>query len=222
MNESAIDVRQLEKGFGGVRAVDGLSLQVRRGESVAIFGPNGAGKTTAISILLGLLTPDAGTVSVCGVEPRRAVARGCIAAMLQKGGLMPGVKVVELVGFVRSLYADPLPLDRVLETAGLASVAGRQVDRLSGGQDPAGALRARTGGQPGGLWMPLAILPGALRTIGLALLLTYATALVLSGIHAAARFHSLAVGLLQPPVIVASQGAYLGGFVRGLSARARR
>ena len=169
MNESAIDVRQLEKGFGGVRAVDGLSLQVRRGESVAIFGPNGAGKTTAISILLGLLTPDAGTVSVCGVEPRRAVARGCIAAMLQEGGLMPGVKVVELVGFVRSLYADPLPLDRVLETAGLASVAGRQVDRLSGGQDPAGALRARTGGQPGGLWMPLAILPGALRTIGRAL-----------------------------------------------------
>ena len=98
---------------------------------------------------------------MCGVEPRRAVARGCIAAMLQKGGLMPGVKVVELVGFVRSLYADPLPLDRVLETAGLASVAGRQVDRLSGGQDPAGALRARTGGQPGGLWMPLAILPGS-------------------------------------------------------------
>jgi ABC-2 type transport system ATP-binding protein len=54
--------------------------------------------------------------------------------MLQEGGLMPGVKVAELVGFVRALYPHPLPLDRVLETAGLTALAGRHVDRLSGGQ----------------------------------------------------------------------------------------
>lgn len=62
------------------------------------------------------------------------MASGHIAAMLQQGGLIPGVKVVELVGFVRGLYPNPLPLDQVLETAGLAPLAGRHVDKLSGGQ----------------------------------------------------------------------------------------
>jgi glycosyltransferase involved in cell wall biosynthesis len=66
-----------------------------------------------------------------------------------------------------------------------------------------------------------ALAGGTLRTVGFALLLAYAMALALSGIHAALRFHSLAVGLLQPPAVVASQAAYLGGFVRGLSERAR-
>ena len=58
---------------------------------------------------------------------------------------------------------------------------------------------------------------GAWRTAGLVLLLGYAAALVLSGLHAAFRFRSLAVGLLEPPAVVASQGAYLAGFLRGLA-----
>jgi len=116
---TAIEIHDLHRSFGTVRAVDGLNLTVGKGESVAILGPNGAGKSTTIAMLLGLLAPDAGSVAVWGMPPGDAVAGGHIAAMLQEGGLMPGVKVAELVGFVRGLYPDPLPLDRVLETAGL-------------------------------------------------------------------------------------------------------
>ena len=118
MTPNAIEIRDLHRSFGTVRAVDGLDLAIGKGESVAVLGPNGAGKSTTIAMLLGLLAPDAGSVAVWGMPPAEAVARGHIAAMLQEGGLMPGVKVVELVGFVRSLYPDPLPLDRVLEAAG--------------------------------------------------------------------------------------------------------
>ncbi|MEA2567108.1 MAG: type transport system ATP-binding protein, partial [Actinomycetota bacterium] len=134
MTPNAIEIHDLHRSFGAVRAVEGLSLTIGKGESVAVLGPNGAGKSTTIAMLLGLLAPDAGSVAVWGMPPGEAVARGHIAAMLQEGGLMPGVKVAELVGFVRGLYPDPLPLDRVLETAGLTALTGRHVDKLCGGQ----------------------------------------------------------------------------------------
>jgi len=134
VTRNAIEIHDLHRSFGTVRAVDGLDLTIGKGESVAVLGPNGAGKSTTIAMLLGLLAPDAGSVAVWGMPPAEAVARGHIAAMLQEGGLMPGVTVAELVGFVRGLYPDPLPLDRVLEAAGPASLAGRRVDKLSGGQ----------------------------------------------------------------------------------------
>jgi len=122
----------VSKRFGAVQAVDGLSLTVARGETVALLGPNGAGKTTTISMLLGWL--DAGAVRVLGASPHQAVAAGRIAAMLQDGGLMPGVKVAELLRFARSLYPHPLPLDQMLAAAALEGLAGRRVDRLSGGE----------------------------------------------------------------------------------------
>jgi hypothetical protein len=65
----------------------------------------------------------------------------------------------------------------------------------------------------------LAAVGGSLRTAGWALLLAYAAALLVSGVHAAVRFHSALVGLLEPPAVVASQLAYLVGFVRGLTGR---
>jgi ABC-2 type transport system ATP-binding protein len=62
------------------------------------------------------------------------VAHGRIGVMLQDAGLMPGVRVGELLGFTRSLYSAPLPLRDLIESAGLESVLGQRVDRLSGGQ----------------------------------------------------------------------------------------
>ena len=124
MTGYAIEIHDLHRSFGAVRAVEGLSLTIGKGESVAVLGPNGAGKSTTIAMLLGLLAPDAGSVAVWGMPPGEAVAGGHIAAMLQEGGLMPGVKVAELVGFVRGLYPDPLPLVQVLETAGLTALPG--------------------------------------------------------------------------------------------------
>src|SRR4029077_2417788 len=64
---NAIEIHDLHRSFGSVRAVDGLNLTIRTGESVAVLGPNGAGKSTTIAMLLGLLAPDAGSVAVWGM-----------------------------------------------------------------------------------------------------------------------------------------------------------
>lgn len=96
--------------------------------------PIGAGKSTAISLLLGLSAPDAGSVEPFGAPPEQAVRAGLAGAMLQEGRAVPRVTVGELVGFVAGRYPDPLPVARALELAGIAGLAGRRVDRLSGGQ----------------------------------------------------------------------------------------
>ena len=68
-----------------VHAVRGIDVSIDRGETVALLGPNGAGKSTTIDMVLGLTTPDAGTVSLLGEPPKKAVAAGRVGAMLQTG-----------------------------------------------------------------------------------------------------------------------------------------
>ncbi|MFE0510233.1 ATP-binding cassette domain-containing protein [Streptomyces sp. NPDC058964] len=122
------------KTYGAVRAVDGVDLEIARGETVALLGLNGAGKSTTISLLLGLHEPDAGTVELFGSVPERSVRAGRVGAMLQEARAVPRVTVGELVSFVASRYPAPMPVARALELAGIASLAQRRVDRLSGGQ----------------------------------------------------------------------------------------
>ena len=90
---AAIELRDLRKSFPGttdpVRAVDGLDLTVAPGEIVAFLGPNGAGKSTTIDLLLGLATPDSGTVTVFGEAPEDAVQAGRVAAEMQSAGCCP-------------------------------------------------------------------------------------------------------------------------------------
>ncbi|WP_436763289.1 ABC transporter ATP-binding protein [Streptosporangium sp. V21-05] len=130
----AVSLRDVTKRFGAVRAVDGLSLDIPAGQTVALLGPNGAGKSTTIGLLLGLLAPGSGTVRVFGDSPENAVRSGRLAAMPQEGGLVPRTTVRELVGFVSGTYRSPLPLDEVMATAGLEGLADRRMERLSGGQ----------------------------------------------------------------------------------------
>jgi ABC-2 type transport system ATP-binding protein len=125
---------QISKSYGTVLAIDAVSLNVDRGEVVALLGPNGAGKTTAISILLGLLDADTGTASLFGGPPHDAIAQGRVGAMLQDGGLMTGVRVAELLVMLRSLYPEPMSVDRALALAQLDGLEQRRTDRLSGGQ----------------------------------------------------------------------------------------
>ncbi|MFE0889034.1 ABC transporter ATP-binding protein [Streptomyces rochei] len=120
--------------YGAVRAVDGVDLTIARGETVALLGRNGAGKSTAIALLLDLCAPDAGRVELFGGPPEAAVRAGRVGAMLQEARAVPRVTVGELVAFVAGRYPAPLPVDRVLRLAGVAGLAGRRVDRLSGGQ----------------------------------------------------------------------------------------
>jgi ABC-2 type transport system ATP-binding protein len=132
--ECAVRVDGITLRFGAVVAVDNLSLTVERGQTVALLGPNGAGKTTTISMLLGLSTPDAGSIAVFGAAPGSPAAHASVGAMLQDGGMMPGVRVGELLALVRSLYAAPLALDEAIEISQMHGLERRRVDRLSGGQ----------------------------------------------------------------------------------------
>ncbi|MBS1848811.1 MAG: ABC transporter ATP-binding protein [Actinobacteria bacterium] len=131
---AGIEVRGLTKSFGDVHAVRGIDLTIRPGETVAILGPNGAGKSTTIDLLLGLATPDAGTVSILGDPPAVAVKAGRVAAMLQTGGLIREITVGELVDMVASLYAAPMDPGEALALTGLSDLAGRRTDGLSGGE----------------------------------------------------------------------------------------
>ncbi|MDI9831405.1 ABC transporter ATP-binding protein [Streptomyces sp. KAU_LT] len=125
---------RVTKTYGDVRAVDGLTLALHPGETVALLGPNGAGKSTTLDLLLGLKRPDSGTVSVLGTDPRAAIVAGRVGAMLQSGGLMEEVTVAELVRLACSLHPRPYPVSEVLARAGVTQIADRKVDKLSGGQ----------------------------------------------------------------------------------------
>jgi ABC-2 type transport system ATP-binding protein len=134
--------------YGQVTAVDGLSLQIPGGQTVALLGPNGAGKTTIVELLLGLANPDAGVVRLFGGPPTDAVAAGRVGAMLQDAGLPQGARVAELIDLVRSLYPEPLPLQDTLRLTDLEPLAQRQVQRLSGGQRQRVRLALALAGNP--------------------------------------------------------------------------
>jgi ABC-2 type transport system ATP-binding protein len=140
---AGIDARGLIKSFhspaGAVRAVRGVDLLIAAGQTVALLGPNGAGKSTTIDMILGLASPDSGTVSVFGMPPRNAVKAGAIGAMLQTGALIRDLSVKELISMMASLYPAPLPVQEVLDLTGLQHVAHRRTQKLSGGE----AQRAR-------------------------------------------------------------------------------
>jgi ABC-2 type transport system ATP-binding protein len=137
-HDDAIHLRELSKSFrssqGTVRAVRGIDVSVSRGETVALLGPNGAGKSTTIDMVLGLTTPDGGSVSVFGRSPGGAVEAGLIGAMLQTGSLIQYLSVRELVTMVASLYPTPLEVGEVLARTGLEEIARRRTQKLSGGE----------------------------------------------------------------------------------------
>src|ERR1700758_1318236 len=124
----------VSKHYGSLRAVDGLSLELRAGETVALLGPNGAGKSTSLDMLLALRKPTGGKIRMFGKDPYHAVKSGSVGAMLQSGGLMPEVTVSELVTLVAGLHPRPVPVPTTLRRAGIADIANQRVDRLSGGQ----------------------------------------------------------------------------------------
>ena len=146
-------VEGLQKSFGGVAAVDGVSLEVRRGEVHAVIGPNGAGKTTLISLLAGEQRPDGGRILLDGRDiahrPAHARARLGFARSFQITSVVPEMRVLDNVllavlardgrsfRFWRPARQDPAligPAAAALERVGLADAAGERAGAVSHGE----------------------------------------------------------------------------------------
>ena len=122
------------KRYGRLTALDGVDLQLRRGELLALLGPNGAGKSTAIGLLLGLIRADAGMVDLFGQDPQRIEARRRIGVMLQNAELPATLRVGELLRLTASYYPAPRTLVETAELAGVSDLLKRPYAKLSGGQ----------------------------------------------------------------------------------------
>jgi ABC-2 type transport system ATP-binding protein len=132
----AIRVRGLRKSYDGTTAVDGIDLDVHRGEVFSLLGPNGAGKTTTVEILEGHRDRDTGEVSVLGLDPRHGTAawRSRLGIVLQSVSDFEELKVGEVVRHFAAYYPRPFDPDTVLEQVGLAEKRGARTKTLSGGQ----------------------------------------------------------------------------------------
>jgi ABC-2 type transport system ATP-binding protein len=133
-NDYLAELRGVSKRFGSVVALDGIDLQVRPGELLAVLGPNGAGKSTAISLLLGLQQPDAGSARLFGRSPLELEARRNIGVMMQDVVLAPDLRVREQIDLVASYYPDPLSPEAVMEMTHTTALGTRSYGKLSGGQ----------------------------------------------------------------------------------------
>jgi ABC-2 type transport system ATP-binding protein len=134
--DAAISIRGLVKRYGEFVAVDGLDLDIRRGEIFALLGPNGAGKTTTVEICEGYRHPDAGEVRVLGADPADGARswKAQLGIVLQSGAGDSQLTVRELLTAQASYYPDPRDPDEVLALVGLTEKARSRGKSLSGGQ----------------------------------------------------------------------------------------
>jgi ABC-2 type transport system ATP-binding protein len=140
MNDSAIITENLVKRFEDVTAVDGINLQVSKGELFGLLGPNGAGKTTIINILCGLIKPTTGSAKVGGYDVQKETGRvkDLIGVCPQETAIYPyltGAENVELFGNLHVMNKEMLKTrrDMLLEKLGLTQDAKRRAEKYSGG-----------------------------------------------------------------------------------------
>jgi ABC-2 type transport system ATP-binding protein len=131
-----ISVDDVRKAYGTVKAVDGVSFEVRKGEIFGLLGPNGAGKTTTMEMIEGLHSPDAGSLAVLGLDVRKhaPAIKNRIGVQLQTAALYPQLTVEELLRLFASFYERQLPVDRVIDDLELGEKRAAQTKTLSGGQ----------------------------------------------------------------------------------------
>src|SRR5258708_13595962 len=127
-------MENVSKNYGQVRALVDFEFNVRAGELTALLGPNGAGKTTAIKLMLGLVRPSAGKVSIFGADPANIATHMRVGAMLQVGRVPETLRVWEHIDLFSSYYPSPLPISETLAIAGLKDLRHRKFGDLSGGQ----------------------------------------------------------------------------------------
>lgn len=138
--DAVLQVDGLSKSFGDITAVDGVSFHIAPGETYGLLGPNGAGKTTTISMVCGLLTPDAGSATIAGltVGPREVEAKRHVGLVPQDLAIYPdltGRENLDFFGRVQGIGKDDLKrrVGEVLEVVGLADRQDDRTDEYSGG-----------------------------------------------------------------------------------------
>jgi ABC-2 type transport system ATP-binding protein len=131
-----IEVRDLVKYYGDVRAVDGIDLSVEAGEVFALLGPNGAGKSTTVEILEGYRSQTSGSVSVLGYDPAQAqrAYKERIGIVLQETAIEEQLTVSEAIDNYGSMYPNRRPTGELIELVGLEEKTDARIRTLSGGQ----------------------------------------------------------------------------------------
>ena len=149
-SEYAVEVNDVHKRFGAVRALQGLTLRVRRGEIYGLLGPNGAGKSTLIRTMVGLLTPDSGSVTVLGqpMPDKNILAR--VGYMTQASALYNELTVWQNVAFFAGLMGcrDREAIDAAIAFVDLAGRRNSRVGTLSGGMRQRLSLATALAHQP--------------------------------------------------------------------------
>jgi ABC-2 type transport system ATP-binding protein len=133
---SVIEVTHLHKAYDTTIAVDDVSFTVTAGEIFGILGRNGAGKTTTVECITGLRSPDRGSISVLGLDPRRdgRELHERVGVQLQHGALPDRIRVGEAVELYASFYEDPADGPELLASLGLQAARSQYFGKLSGGQ----------------------------------------------------------------------------------------
>jgi ABC-2 type transport system ATP-binding protein len=136
MTDAVVEVKDLVKTYGSIRAVDGISISVARGEVFGMLGPNGAGKTTTVEIIEGLRTADSGAVRLLGMDVSRDIRaiKERIGVQSQHPALFPNLTVEESINFFRTLYKSSLPASDIIGLARLEESRRVLYRNLSGGQ----------------------------------------------------------------------------------------
>ena len=129
----AVDADSVAKSFGTIKALNGVTLRVRPGEIYGLLGPNGAGKTTLIRMLVGLVAPDAGTVTVLGRRMPELDVLGRIGYMTQQAALYPDLSVEENVRFFAEITGTDGDVGEALRVVDLEKRRKSVVSTLSGG-----------------------------------------------------------------------------------------
>jgi ABC-2 type transport system ATP-binding protein len=131
-----IEVHDLIKNYGDVKAVDGVDLSVEAGEIFALLGPNGAGKSTTVEILEGYRSQSSGSVSVLGYDPGRAQRsyKERIGIVLQETAIEEQLTVSEAIDTYGSMYPNRRPTGSLIELVGLEEKQDARIRTLSGGQ----------------------------------------------------------------------------------------
>jgi ABC-2 type transport system ATP-binding protein len=146
----AITVSHLRKTYGNVNAVEDVSFVVNEGEIFGMLGPNGAGKTTTVECITGLRRPDAGVISVLGLDPQadRDALHPVVGVQLQFSTFPDKLKVGEILEMYQSFYQHPASPEELANALGLGEKRGSFYKTLSGGQKQRLSVALALIGQP--------------------------------------------------------------------------